>query len=192
MNTLEAESKILPRFPNSYHIVYDLDNMGLFSSNIIIEDKIDGELCGTVLNLNNPMIRKRDVKYEFSEKHSNRSVIAWMKINKEKFLYMSKIGSYSIYGQWKIKGRNFSERFIAHDVYDYKNEFWLPPLEARMHLQVAGFSIPTLRFYGKFDDCFNFCNLKIKKFCIKVYDETKTTHRFKLINECKRKNCLFC
>jgi atypical dual specificity phosphatase len=212
-----AEKSILPAFPKTPHLPHKpntdkLDSVAsteeatvIFTSNVNIEEKIDGASCGMVLHDGEPLIRNRDhilrkgyVKNTAAKKQF-ASVWNWFYDNKAKFEHISNIGPYSVYGEWCIAQHgiaydNLPDWFVAYDLYDYEKHLWLSPIEARPKLDAAGFATARLilqgSFLGDYANLEDFANMTstyyngpVEGIYLKVYDKTGLLNRFKMVRE---------
>lgn len=198
----------LPHKPNTdkFDKVATSDEVGvIFTHPINIEEKIDGASCGMTFFEDEPLIRNRDhilrkgyVK-ETAAKKQFASVWNWWYSNRKKFEFIARCGSFSVYGEWCVAQHGIyyntlPDWFIAYDIYDYEKRLWLDPKLARAFLHDAGFITPKVVSQGEFDGGYEnleeWANLKsqwsedkAEGIYIKVYNDTQTTHRFKMVRE---------
>lgn len=214
-----AEKEVLPSFPKTPHLPHKpntdkLDKVAstedaavIFTGNILVEEKIDGSSCGMTLWKGEPLIRNRDHilrkgyhKSTSAAKMQFASVWNWWYENRAKFEAIAEQGPYSVYGEWMIAqhGIHYTrlpDWFIAYDVYDYAENYWLASPLARNILQQAGLCVPPFYWQGKYeggtyDNLEGYANAespwadsKVEGVYVKVYDDKKVTHRFKMVRE---------
>ena len=219
------EKVMLPAFPKTAHLPYKpnsdrTDSVAteseagiIFTHPINIEEKIDCASMGVVWKDGNPIVRNRDhilrkgfVK-ETAAKKQFASVWNWVYEKKEKFIQLSEMGSYSVYGEWCVAqhGIHYTglpDWFIAYDIYDYEKNVFLSPPIARKMLSDLGFHIPHLFHQGIYDGDYESLEVlankvstlstsKVEGIYIKVYDSGVITNRFKMVREDFKRGALW-
>ena len=212
------EKEILPSFPKTPHLPHKpntdkLDKVAtadeaaiIWTKPLNIEEKIDGSSCGMTSYNGEPLIRNRDhilrkgyYKGDSAAKMQFASVWNWWYDNKEKFVALADSGPYSIFGEWMIAqhGIHYTrlpDWFIAYDIYDWAQGFWMAPPMARALLQKLGFCVPPFFWQGQYGGDYTnlegyanadspWADSKVEGIYVKVYDDEKITHRFKMVRE---------
>lgn len=213
----ESEKMILPSFPITAHLPYkpntdptdtittSAEAGVVFTSNVSIEEKIDGASLGIKWHDGHPLIRNRDhiLRKGYTKataaKQQFASVWTWFYENEEKFKALSEMGPYCVYGEWCVAqhGIHYTKLpdwFIAYDVYNHEKDFFVSPPTARQWLTELGFNLPTLYssgpYHGGYEELEQFANSistfaesKAEGIYLKVYDDERITHRFKMVRE---------
>jgi ATP-dependent RNA circularization protein (DNA/RNA ligase family) len=214
-----AEKYILPDFPRTKHLpiepnaqrddlVASQDELGLLlqTNKAIIEEKIDGSNCGIIVSGDYPIIRNKNhilnknytgnrgtpAKAQFSP------IWTWFYRNKEKFERLNEIVGYEVgvYGEWMFAKHVIyydllPDLFIAYDIYDAKNKYFLSPKVTRSILIEAGFSVVPLlaedvdlsvdKLLSLRNGKSEFSNETREGIYIKVHDDTKIINRYKMV-----------
>lgn len=212
------EKAVLPSFPKTPHLPHKpntdkLDKVAteaeagvVWTHTINIEEKIDCSSCGMTIHDGEPLIRSRDHilrkgyhKAGSAAKMQFASVWGWWYENKDKFVALAAIGPYSVFGEWCVAqhGIHYTrlpDWFIAYDIYDYAQDYWLAPPLARKTLQKLGFMVPSIYWQGQYGGDYStlesyanadspWADSKVEGIYVKVYDDMKITHRFKMVRE---------
>jgi ATP-dependent RNA circularization protein (DNA/RNA ligase family) len=175
------------------------------NENTFVEEKIDAANSGMCLYEGNPIIRNRShiLNKAFTQRRTAAkmqfaSVFNWFYENMSKFEAANEALGFSpgIYGEWMyachgLQYNKLPSLWIPYDVYDWQQNRFLPSKETRKVLTDAGFSMPKLIHSGKiesYDQIAAFCKEKAEwsneereGIYIKVSDENKITHRFKMV-----------
>jgi ATP-dependent RNA circularization protein (DNA/RNA ligase family) len=201
----------LPYKANTSHgdLVSNMEDAGIVfqSNNVAVEEKIDGSSCGMCLYEGNPIIRNRShilskafIQRRTAAKMQFASVFNWFYENMSKFEVVNEALGFSpgIYGEWMYATHGVSYNklpalWIPYDVYDWQQNRFLPSKETRKVLTEAGFCMPKLIYSGKvkdYEQLAAYCKEKAEwsneereGIYIKVSDENRVTHRFKMVRE---------
>lgn len=196
----------LPHNPNSTSddpVAEASEVSGVFTLPVNIEEKLDGASVGMTIHEQHPLIRNRDhiirkgYYKDTAAKEQFRSIWNWFYDHWSQFKSIQEAGPYSVFGEWclaqhGIQYTKLPDYFIAYDLYDYEREEWLAPPLARKLLGESGFTLATLyhqgEFGGGYDELTALANSpaawaedKAEGIYLKVYDERKVTHRFKMV-----------
>lgn len=207
---------MLPPFPRTPHLPHNpnLEPNDLIASNheagsvftqlVNIEEKVDGASVGVMLFDDEPVIRNRDhilrkgyVK-DTAAKKQFASIWNWFYKNKKSFEQLNEEGPYAVYGEWCLAQHGiFYNRlpdwFIAYDVYDYEQNRFVSPIQARSLLSKVGFSTPKLLFQGEYKDGYDelaawandqseYGDATREGIYLKVYDDRWAIKRFKMVS----------
>jgi len=210
---------ILPDYPRTRHVPWkpncargDLVATAeesaqlLQSSNISVEEKIDGANCGmalyegeAVIRNHNHVLRKGYFK-DTPAKMQFASVFNWFYEHKELFEKLNDLaGPVGVFGEWMVAQHGLEydrlpSLFIAYDLYDYEAKNFVASPLARDYLNRAGFVlVPQLHYgpltdYAQLEELANqpspFTTTENREgVYIKVSDEHWITHRFKMVRQ---------
>lgn len=208
-------SSILPEYPRTPHLPFNTnvakddivaaeEECQFVNCQLNIEEKVDGASVGMTIHEDHPVIRNRDhilrkgyVK-ETTAKKQFASIWGWFYKNKPKFEKLTSLGPFSVYGEWMVAAHGIRytrlpDLFIAYDVYNYEDHFFLPSPDARKLLLDLDFSIPTSLFCGEFSGSWRDFE-KYRSFntpwsdelaegiYIKVFDDKKIVRRYKMVS----------
>lgn len=217
------EKNILPSYPRTQHLPYnpnasrndlvasDRDASIVLVDQVHIEEKIDGSSVGIAYYDKNPLIRNRDhilsKNYQKDTTAKKQFVPLWNYFykNKERFVNLSELGPYSVYGEWclvqhGIEYKRLPDYFIAYDIYNYEKKFFIPPHIAREILENLGFSLSPKLFSGNIDSYEEIAALITQsKFTddlaeglyLKTWNSTQVTSRFKMVRQDFNSNALW-
>lgn len=204
----------LPHFPRTPHLPWkpnaspadvvarDAEAAVIFKKSVTIEEKIDGASVGFSVIDGHPSIRNREhfLKKGFVGKTAAKKQFAsiwnYYYNNSKKFETLTKLGPYSVYGEWMLMQHGiFYDRlpdlFIAYDIWNWQLGQWLPPDQSRATLDKCGFSIPCLLYKGKVEEYQQLEDLtqkqaawsssKLEGIYLRIGSETEVTHRFKMV-----------
>lgn len=222
----EKEKRILPPFPRTKHLPYkpnasinDLiateeEVKPIFGREglINIEEKIDGASIGICLHpelgliiRNKDHILRKGYYKETAAKEQFKSIWNWYYKNEDKFKILNVLGPYAVYGEWCVAQHGIyynrlPDWFIAYDVFDYEEQKFLAPPQARKLLKNLGFSLPHLWLQGMelmdYRECEFFTNFPSRLIentennmdfaegiYLKTYDENYVVDRFKMVRQ---------
>ena len=197
----------LPPFPRTPHLKYNpnldkddilVEHDDVFNHELIVEEKVDGTNIGILAMFSEPIIRNKDrilnkgnIKNTAAKKQY-APIWNWYYENKDKFVDLP----YVVYGEWMwakhgIDYTNLPDYFIAFDLYDYENKFFLDPNKTRNILQERGFIVPPLLFKGKVKtyeelaalyECKSEYSKDLREgVYIKIGDGQRMTYRYKMV-----------
>jgi hypothetical protein len=182
----------------------------IFEKFCSVEEKVDGANCGMALVNGEAIIRNREfilskgynLRKRTPAKLQFGSAYTWFyeKQNKKKFETLHEIApNCSVFGEWVVAQHGIEydclpDWFIAYDLYDYELGHLIPPPTARKLLSEAGFYTAPVFKYGRvkdYEELEHFCNTpsrlttkgNVEGVYIKVWDDEKVTHRFKMVRE---------
>ncbi len=216
MKPFVNEKKFLPNFPRTLHlphnpnaatddIIASVEEAHLvFDFPVNIEEKIDGASVGMLMYPDGqPLIRNREhilrkgYMKETAAKKQFASIFNWAYEHADCLKALNGHGPFAVYGEWCVAkhGIHYTrlpDWFIAYDVYDVKQDYFLAPPKARQILQECGFEMPHLlkegEFTGTYEDLAKlsdapalWTNEKMEGLYLKVHDGTKVTARFKMV-----------
>lgn len=220
-STVEASPKInnvLPPFPATMHIPWKPNTTSgdvvaqdsecqiiLESENILVEEKVDGASVGFGFAKGHPIIRNREhmlLKGFVGRTPAKKQFASiwnyYYQHAQERFNKLFHLGPYSVYGEWMVMqhGIHYTklpDLFIAYDIWNYQQGFFLPFEDSRRILDMCGFSIPAILYRGKINDFAQIENMthtksawadsEVEGAYIRVSDGHKITHRFKMVRE---------
>lgn len=170
-STMKQEPRI-PEYPRTPHIFKNAnvaeddvvitnqkELQPIYDNYVTIEEKVDGASVGLTIFNGNPIIRNRSntLKKGYVKDTPAKKQFApiwnYFYENKKKF---EKLEGYFVYGEWMLAqhGIHYNQLpdwLIAYDLYDCEKQLFLSPMISRKMLEDAGFSVPALRFQGKFN-----------------------------------------
>lgn len=182
--------------------------------NVVAEEKIDAANSGICHYDGQPIIRNRNhiLAKGYGRKRTNAklqfaSIWNWYYEHQNRFEKLNDLLGFnaSVYGEWMwfintIHYDKLPDYFIAYDIYDSDNKFFLNPLNAREALMKCGFSMPALLEVGvkRYDELAMFLNRPsawaagpdkqnrpenqmMEGLYFKAFDSQKMTHRFKMV-----------
>jgi hypothetical protein len=176
----------------------------IFGENVIVEEKIDGASVGMTVLGGEPLIRNRDhilrkgYHKKTAAKQQFASIWNWWYERRKMFDELAEAGPYSVYGEWCVAQHGIyydklPNWFIPYDVYNHEKDFFLPPLVARSLLSEIGLgpcpalfdhngieSYETLARWSNKPSVWTSGSL-VEGVYLKVYDDEKITHRFKMV-----------
>lgn len=213
--------KLLPDYPRTRHLSYNPNakrndlvcsekecKIIFENEETYLEDKVDGASLGINITDGQPLVRNRN---NFLQKGKTGHLRTSAKLqfapvwnyfydNIHKFEKLCELmdsNSVSIYGEWtlachSIKYDALPEYFVAYDVYDWQQEYFLNTGLAREFLSKSGFTLPTLLHKGKVSnwDLFDklckekseYSNTDVREgVYVKVCDKFKIEERFKIV-----------
>lgn len=168
-----TSSRVLPPYPGTVHLPYkpnaskddiiasEREAKVIFGGHLSIEEKIDGASVGMVLFDDHPIIRSKDyILRKGNTKGQFATIWNWFYDHQKRFKKIAALGPFSVYGEWMVRSHgifysSLPDWFIPYDLYNYVNQVFLSPVTARRLLTEAGFSVPALRFQGKFEDTYD-------------------------------------
>lgn len=207
--------KEIPPFPKTPHLPSSRNHDSgdvvadsvVLSSYVCVEEKVDGASVGFSSDDGNPVVRNRNnmlkkgyARKDTPAKKQFRPIWNYFYDNKNKFNAVFDKGSYVIYGEWMwaqhgIYYDSLPDWFIAYDVYDLENQFFLSPNLARSMLIKAGFECPQLFFEGQSDELdlesipglsrvkSKWSSDTIEGVYIKSHDGSRLLHRYKYVRD---------
>jgi atypical dual specificity phosphatase len=226
MKPFANEKILLPAFPRTPHLPYK-PNMTLgdvvatpeesgaiFTSNVNVEEKLDGASVGISLDGDKLLLRNRDhvlrkgYLKDTPAKLQFRPLWGWCYDHRVSFKALANRGLFSVYGEWLwmqhgMKYDRLPAWFVAYDLYDLdENQFLAPPI-ARDYLTDAGFTVPRLfhqgdpsgltyeRLAALASSPSGWGNDRVEGIYLKTYDEKFVTGRFKMVRPDFRQGALF-
>lgn len=174
---------------------------------LFIEEKVDGANCAIMMDEEgNPIVRNRQhilrkgyVERDTPAKLQFRPIWNWFYENREKFQALNKAfyEPVGVYGEWTlalhgIQYDTLESYFVGFDIWLPSKQYFVRTDEARAALEEIGFSVPPLLKTGEigsFEELDELVSRKssfsstdlVEGLYLKVCDEVKVAHRFKLI-----------
>lgn len=188
----------------------------LTSPNVYVEEKIDAANSGMChcpeLNDGQPLIRNRNyiLRKGYGRKNTSAKLqfapiwnwyydhVDWFEALNELFGFPASVYGEWMYAQHTIYYNALPDYFIAYDVYDHRNGYFVDTKIAREYLELAGFSVVPLLQVGvkSYEELKRWMTKspwaapaveqakpedeKREGLYIKVTDGVKITHRFKM------------